>query len=56
MAIHTPSAWTFWLSPVLVVLAIVSTFVTIPLISMHAFWVALVGYTVPVIGCTLKTA
>ncbi len=53
---HTLSAWTFWLSLVLVVLAIVSTFVTIPYISMHAFWVAVVGYAVLVIGGTLETA
>ncbi|MGP0058883.1 MAG: hypothetical protein ACLPID_06325 [Beijerinckiaceae bacterium] len=56
MAMHTPSAWTFWLSLVLVVLAIVSTFVKIPFISMYAFWVAVIGYVVLVIGCTLKTA
>ncbi len=56
MAMHTPSAWTFWLSLVLVVLSIVSTFVKIPFISMYAFWVAVIGYVVLVIGCTLKTA
>jgi hypothetical protein len=55
MATHTPSAWTFWLSLVLVVLAIVSTFVHIPYVSMYAFWVAVVGYAVLVIGCTVKT-
>jgi hypothetical protein len=56
MPLHTPSAWTFWLSVVLVVLAIVSMFVDIPFVSKYAFWVAVLGYVVLVIGCTVKTA
>ncbi len=56
MAMHTPSAWTFWLSVALVVLAIVASFVHIPFVSMYALWVAVVGYIVLVIGCTVKTA
>jgi heme/copper-type cytochrome/quinol oxidase subunit 1 len=56
MPLHTPSAWTFWLSVVLVVLAIIATFVSIPYISMYAFWVAVIGYVILVIGCTVKTA
>ena len=56
MPLHTPSAWTFWLSVVLVVIAIVSTFVNIPYISMYVLWVAVLGYVVLVIGCTVKTA
>jgi heme/copper-type cytochrome/quinol oxidase subunit 1 len=55
MDMHTPSAWTFWLSVILVVLAIVSTFVSIPFVSMYAFWVAVVGYAILVIGCLFKT-
>jgi heme/copper-type cytochrome/quinol oxidase subunit 1 len=55
MDMHTPSAWTFWLSVILVVLAIVSTFVSIPFVSMYAFWVAVVGYVILVIGCLFKT-
>ena len=55
MAMHTPSAWTFWLSVILVVLAIVSAFVSIPFVSLYAFWVAVVGYVILVIGCLFKT-
>jgi hypothetical protein len=55
MPMHTPSAWTFWLSVALVVLAIVSLFVRIPYISEYAFWVAVIGYVILVIGCTIKT-
>jgi nicotinamide riboside transporter PnuC len=53
---HTPSAWTFWLSVALVVLAVASVFVDIPYVSKYALWVAVIGYIVLVIGCRLKTA
>ena len=56
MPLHTPSAWTFWLSVVLVVLAILSLFVIIPFITVYAFWVAVLGYVILVIGCIFKTA
>jgi hypothetical protein len=52
---HAPSDWAFWLSVLLVVLAIISTFVFIPVISVNAFWVAVIGYVILVIGCTVKT-
>ena len=52
---HTPSDWTFWLSVALVVIAIISVFVFIPVISVHAFWVAVIGYVILVIGCRVKT-
>ena len=56
MPMHTPTAWTFWLSVVLVVVAIVSMFVQIPYVSAYALWVAVIGYIVLVIGCRIKTA
>jgi hypothetical protein len=55
MPMHTPSAWTFWLSLALVVLAILSVFVNIPYVSTYALWVAVVGYIILVIGCTVET-
>jgi len=56
MPLHTPSAWTFWLSIVLVVLAIISEFFYIRWITDYDYWVAIAGYIVLVIGCTVKTA
>jgi hypothetical protein len=53
---HTPSSWTFWLSVVLVVLAVLGTFVSIPFVSMYAFWLAVIGWAVLVFGCVVKTA
>ena len=55
MPLHTPSAWTFWLSVVLVVLAIISRFGHIPYLDSYAAWVGVVGYVALVIGCTVKT-
>ena len=52
---HTPSDWTFWLSLALVVLAILSVFAKIPYISTHPLWIAVIGYAILVIGCTVKT-
>ena len=55
MPLHTPSAWTFWLSVVLAVLAIVSRLAHLPYLAPYAGWVELVGYLILVIGCTVKT-
>jgi hypothetical protein len=52
---HTPSDWTFWLSAALVVLAILAALVHIPVVSNYALWVAVIGYIILVIGCTVKT-
>ena len=55
MPLHTPSAWSFWLSVALVVLAIVSRFAHIPYLETYAGWIGVLGYVVLVIGCTVKT-
>jgi hypothetical protein len=56
MAMHTPSDWTFWLSLVLVAVAVLALFVSIPLATKYAFWVAVIGYAVLLVGCRFKTA
>lgn len=55
MKMHTPSRWTFLVSLVLVLLAILSHFVRIPYVTQYALWVSVVGYAVLVIGCHFKT-
>jgi hypothetical protein len=55
MKMHTPSRWTFLLSLVLVLLAIVAHFVNIPFVTRYDLWVAVVGYAVLVVGCHFKT-
>ena len=56
MPLHTPSAWTFWLSVILVVLAIILRFAHISPVDAYAAWLGLAGYVILVIGCAVKTA
>jgi len=55
MPLHTPSAWTFWLSVALAVIAIISRLAMIPTLAQYAGWIGLAAYIVLVIGCTVKT-
>ena len=55
MDLHTPSKWTFWLSVILVVLAIIVRFAHIPQVERYASWIGVLGYIVLVIGCIFKT-
>ena len=56
MPLHTPSSWTFWLSVILVVLAIILRFGHISPAGTYAGWLGVAGYVILVIGCTVKTA
>jgi hypothetical protein len=56
MPLHTPSWWTFWLSVVLVVIAVLGALTPIEFVTRHDFWIAVIGYVILVIGCTVKTA
>jgi hypothetical protein len=52
----TPSNWTFWLSVILVVLAIIVGFAHIHGVEpQYAPWIGLLGYIVLVIGRIFKT-
>jgi len=52
--LNAPTQIIFLISLALVLLAVIGLFVTIPYISMYAFWVAVVGYVVLAAGCVLK--
>ena len=56
MDLHTPSKWTFWLSIILVVLALIFRLGHIDPVTQYAGWVGLAGYIILVIGCVFKTA
>ena len=43
MPLHTPSAWTFWLSVVLAVLAIISRLAQFPYLGPYAGWIGTRG-------------
>ena len=46
MNLSPPTTAVFIISVILAVLAIISAFVPIPLISAHAFWVAIIAYVI----------
>ena len=51
--LNAPTQVMFLVSLVIVLLAIIGLFVNIPVISMYAFWVAVLGYVVLAAGCVL---
>ena len=54
MNLSAPSQAVFWIAVVIAVLAIVSTFVVIPLVSQYAFWVAILAFVVLAGGTLMK--
>ncbi len=56
MPFHAPSSLTFWLSVILVVLAVILRFGHISPAGTYAGWLGVAGYVILVIGCTVKTA
>ncbi len=54
MKLSAPTQIVFLISVVLAILAVVATFVVIPVVSANAFWVAIVAYLVLVAGNVLK--
>lgn len=52
--LNAPTQVMFLVSLVIVLLAIIGLFINIPVISMYAFWIAVLGYVVLAAGCVLK--
>jgi hypothetical protein len=50
MNLSPPTTAVFFISLILAVLAVISTFVAIPVISANAFWVAIIAYVILAIG------
>jgi hypothetical protein len=54
MNLSAPKMITFLLSLAIVALAIVSRYTPIPQITPNAFWIAIIGYLLLVLGVTMK--
>jgi hypothetical protein len=54
MNLSAPSTVVFWIAVVLAILAIIGTFVVIPVISPYAFWVAILAFVVLAGGVLMK--
>ena len=52
--LNAPTQMVFLISLALAVLAILALFVTIPVVSAYAFWVAIIAYVVLAAGCLMK--
>jgi hypothetical protein len=52
--LSAPTQAFFLISLVLVVLAVLAIFVTVPFVSGYAFWFAVVGYAVLAAGCLFR--
>ncbi len=50
MNLSPPTTAVFVISLILAVLAVIGTFVAIPVISANAFWVAIIAYVILAIG------
>ena len=56
MNLSAPNQAVFWIAVIIAVLAIVGTFVVIPVISPYAFWVAILAFVVLAGGVMMKGA
>jgi hypothetical protein len=54
MNLSAPSQAVFWIAVVIVIIAIIGTFVAIPVISPYAFWIAVLGFIVLAGGCLMR--
>ncbi len=54
MQLTPPTKNVFYISVVLVVLAVIASFVEIPFVTANAFWVAVVGYVLLALGNAMK--
>jgi hypothetical protein len=52
--LNAPTQMIFLISLVLAILAVLALFVTIPFVSVYAFWVAIIAYIVLAAGCVMK--
>jgi len=52
--LSAPTQLVFLISLVLAILAVIGVLVSIPFVSVYAFWIAIIGYIVLAAGCVLK--
>ncbi len=52
--LNAPTQIVFLISLALAILAVLGLFVTIPFVSIYAFWVAIIAYVVLAAGCMMK--
>lgn len=56
MTLNAPSTVVFWIAVVIAVVAVIATFVAIPVVTQYAFWVAILAFIVLAGGVLMKGA
>ncbi|HQZ13488.1 MAG TPA: hypothetical protein PK286_11455 [Devosia sp.] len=56
MTLSAPTQLVFWIAVIVAVVAIISTFVAIPVISQYAFWVAILAFVILAGGTLMRNA
>ena len=55
MSLNAPTQLMFWISLILVVLALIGLFApTVPYLAAYAIWLAIAGWVVLAVGCMMK--
>lgn len=54
MKLNAPKKIVWYISIILAVLSVVSTFITIPFVTAYAFWVLVVAWVLLFLGTVLK--
>lgn len=56
MNLNAPTQAVFWIAVVIAVIAIIATFVAIPVVTEYVFWVAILAFVVLAGGVLMKGA
>jgi hypothetical protein len=57
MSLNAPSQMMFWISLILVVLALIGFFApTVPYLAAYGFWLAVASWFVLTVGCMMKSS
>ena len=54
MKLHAPAMWTFAVSLIIAVVAVIGVFTAIPYITLYGFWVAILAYVVLAVGNVME--
>ena len=56
MNLSAPTQVVFWISLILVILALIGFFWVVPYLTAYAFWLAIASWVVLAVGCMMKGA
>jgi len=54
MRLNAPKKITWWISLIIAIIAVLVTFITVPFLSVNAFWVLLIAFLLVWLGSFVK--